>query len=202
MKNKIKTCLFALIIIGVITLGLTYNKKNDITKTKKKKQSNIAIMIKEDGEENYTRSSSKDIPKGENYYLDYEKSYCKNNGVIGEYDNTLGKVSFSFIGTDSCFLYFEEFIKPSMDNAEISYYISESKIMTIDIIIEGYYFNEHPKFKKFICYGVGDTLEQTKGPFVIDLNTLNLDSGEYILTICGIDLKNNEVCTSASYTYE
>ena len=107
MKNKIKTCLFALIIIGVITLGLTYNNKNEvITKTKKKKQSNIAIMIKEDGANDYAMSSSKDIPKGD-YVLNYEKSYCKNNGKIGNYDNTLGKVSFSFIGTDSCYLYFD-----------------------------------------------------------------------------------------------
>ena len=107
MKNKIKTCLFALIIIGVITLGLTYNNKNEvITKTKKKKQSNIAIMIKEDGANDYAMSSSKDIPKGD-YVLNYEKSYCKNNGKIGNYDSTLGKVSFSFIGTDSCYLYFD-----------------------------------------------------------------------------------------------
>ena len=107
MKNKIKTCLFALIIIGVITLGLTYNNKNEvITKTKKKKQSNIAIMIKEDGANDYTMSSSKDIPKGD-YVLNYEKSYCKNNGTIGNYDSTLGKVSFSFNGTDSCYLYFD-----------------------------------------------------------------------------------------------
>ena len=107
MKNKIKTCLFALIIIGVITLGLTYNNKNEvITKTKKKKQSNIAIMIKEDGANDYAMSSSKDIPKGD-YVLNYEKSYCKNNGKIGNYDSTLGKVSFSFVGTDSCYLYFD-----------------------------------------------------------------------------------------------
>ena len=106
MKNKIKTCLFALIIIGVITLGLTYNKKNNITKTKKKNQSSIAIMIKEDGASNYTKSSSKDIPTG-SYTLNYEKSYCKNNGVIGDYDSSVGKVSFSFIGTDSCYLYFD-----------------------------------------------------------------------------------------------
>ena len=31
----------------------------------------------------------------------------KNNGKIGDYDSSLGKVSFSFIGTDSCFLYFD-----------------------------------------------------------------------------------------------
>ena len=111
MKNKIKTCLFALIIIGVITLCLTYKSKNNITETKKKKQSNIAIMIKEDGANDYTRSSSKDIPKGD-YVLNKDKSYCKNNGKIGNYDSSLGKVSFSFIGTDSCYLYFDYYFEP------------------------------------------------------------------------------------------
>ena len=41
------------------------------------------------------------------YVLNRDKSYCKNNGKIGDYDSVLGKVSFSFIGTDSCFLYFD-----------------------------------------------------------------------------------------------
>ena len=111
MKNKIKIGLFALIITGVITLCLTYKSKNNITKTKKPKQSNIAIMIKEDGANDYTRSYSKDIPKGD-YVLNREKSYCKNNGVIGNYDSSLGKVSFSFIGTDSCYLYFDYYFEP------------------------------------------------------------------------------------------
>ena len=63
-------------------------------------------MIKEDGATDYTKSNSKDIPKG-NYVLNRDKSYCKNNGKIGDYDSVLGKVSFSFIGTDSCYLYFD-----------------------------------------------------------------------------------------------
>lgn len=103
MNKKIKIGLFALIIIGVITLCLTYKSKNNITKTKKKKQSNIAIIIKE---ENGIETTSKEIPKGL-YELNYEKSYCKNNGKILDYDNILGKVSFSFIGTSNCYLYFE-----------------------------------------------------------------------------------------------
>ena len=106
MNKKIKIGLFALIILGVITLGLTYKNKNEVTKTKRRKQNNLAIMIKEDGAEDYIKSSSKDIPKG-NYTLNRDKSYCKNNGVIGDYDSTLGKVGFSFIGTDSCYLYFD-----------------------------------------------------------------------------------------------
>ena len=106
MNKKIKIGLFALIILGIITLCLTYKSNDKIIKTKKRKQNNLAIMIKEDGATDYTKSNSKDIPKGD-YVLNRDKSYCKNNGKIGDYDSSLGKVSFSFIGTDSCFLYFD-----------------------------------------------------------------------------------------------
>ena len=106
MNKKIKIGLFALIILGTITLCLTYKSNDKIIKTKKRKQNNLAIMIKEDGATDYTKSNSKDIPKGD-YVLNRDKSYCKNNGKIGDYDSSLGKVSFSFIGTDSCYLYFD-----------------------------------------------------------------------------------------------
>ena len=108
MKNKkVYVILIVLILIG--SLFLTYNiyqNKNKVIKTKKRKQNNLAIMIKEDGATDYTKSNSKDIPKGD-YVLNRDKSYCKNNGKIGNYDSSLGKVSFSFIGTDSCYLYFD-----------------------------------------------------------------------------------------------
>ena len=108
MKNKkVYVILIVLILIGSIFLTYNiYQNKNKVIKTKKNKQNNLAIMIKEDGATDYTKSNSKDIPKGD-YTLNYEKSYCKNNGVIGDYDSVLGKVSFSFVGTDSCFLYFD-----------------------------------------------------------------------------------------------
>ena len=109
MKNKkIITFLVLLVFLigGIFLINNINQNKNKINKTKRRKQNNLAIMIKEKGATEYTASSSKDIPKG-NYTLNYEKSYCKNNGVIGNYDNTLGKVSFSFIGTDSCYLYFD-----------------------------------------------------------------------------------------------
>ena len=106
MNKKIKIGLFALIILGTITLCLTYKSDDKIIKTKKRKQNNLAIMIKEDGATDYIKSNSKDIPKGD-YVLNRDKSYCKNNGKIGNYDSTLGKVSFSFIGSDSCYLYFD-----------------------------------------------------------------------------------------------
>ena len=122
MKKKVKTILFVFIIIGVVILNITYKNKNEVTKTKRKKQNNLAIMIKEDGASDYTKSSSKDIPKG-SYALNRDKSYCKNNGVIGDYDNTLGKISFSFIGTDNCYLYFDVITdteKPVISNLTIN----------------------------------------------------------------------------------
>ena len=108
MKNKkVYVILIVLILIGSIFLTYNiYQNKNKVIKTKKNKQNNLAIMIKEDGATDYTKSNSKDIPKGD-YVLNRDKSYCKNNGKIGNYDSSLGKVSFSFIGTDSCFLYFD-----------------------------------------------------------------------------------------------
>ena len=132
MNKKIKIGLFALIILGTITLCLTYKSDDKIIKTKKRKQNNLAIMIKEDGATDYTKSNSKDIPKG-NYVLNRDKSYCKNNGKIGNYDSSLGKVSFSFIGTASCFLYFDYYFEPKgyekilLDNGNGATTVDEAK---------------------------------------------------------------------------
>ena len=132
MNKKIKIGLFALIILGTITLCLTYKSDDKIIKTKKRKQNNLAIMIKENGATDYTKSNSKDIPKGD-YVLNRDKSYCKNNGKIGDYDSVLGKVSFSFIGTDSCFLYFDYDSEPKgyekilLDNGNGTTTVAEAK---------------------------------------------------------------------------
>ena len=120
MKNKIKIALFVLLIISILGISFIYKEKDN--KPKRKKHNSLAIMIKEDENGEYIKSNSKDIPKG-NYILNYEKSYCKNNGKIGNYDSTLGKVSFSFIGTDSCFLFFDLIIdseKPVISNLKIN----------------------------------------------------------------------------------
>ena len=109
MKNKKMVIILTSVIIligGIFLIYNIYQNKNKVNKTKRKRQNNLAIMIKDDGATEYTKSSSKDIPKGD-YVLNIDKSYCKNNGKIGNYDSSLGKVSFSFIGTDSCYLYFD-----------------------------------------------------------------------------------------------
>ena len=121
MKKKIiYLSIILVLVISVLTLSCIYKSKDN----KYKKEYNtiskgMAIMIKEEGATDYVKSNSKDIPKG-NYVLNRDKSYCKNNGKIGNYDSSLGKVSFSFIGTDSCYLYFDykkETIK--LGNAEL-----------------------------------------------------------------------------------
>ena len=104
MKKKVKIVLFVFIVIGVIVLNIAYNnKKIEVTKTKRKRQNNLAIIIKD---ANGVETNSNDIPVG-NYKINEEKTHCENNGKILSYDNTTGKISFSFIGSDRCYLYFD-----------------------------------------------------------------------------------------------
>ena len=103
MKKKIKVGLFVFIVIGVVILNITYKNKNEVTKTKRKKRNNLAIIIKD---ANGVETNSNDIPIG-NYKINEEKTHCENNGKILSYDNTTGKISFSFIGSDRCYLYFD-----------------------------------------------------------------------------------------------
>ena len=103
---------FILLINGIIIcLGILFyfqvSNKNTLKESNvETKNNSIAIMIKENGATEYTKSSSKDIPKGD-YVLNEEKTYCKNNGKINNYNNITGTVNFSFIGTDKCYLYFD-----------------------------------------------------------------------------------------------
>ena len=121
MKKKIiYLSAILVLVISLITLSCIYKSKdNKYNKEYNTISKGMAIMIKEEGATDYVQSNSKDIPKG-NYVLNRDKSYCKNNGKIGNYDSSLGKISFSFIGTDSCYLYFDykkETIK--LGNAEL-----------------------------------------------------------------------------------
>ena len=111
MKKK-KIVLFVFLIVGILSLILTYKlKQNSLSKNKPVKEEKLSIMIKEQGATDYTKSSSKDIPKG-NYTLNTEKTHCENNGQITGYDSTTGTVSFVFIGSDKCYLYFDYYIEP------------------------------------------------------------------------------------------
>ena len=136
MKKK-KIVLFVFLIVGVLSLVLTYNKKIKLSRNKPVKEEKLSIMIKEDGATDYTKSNSKDIPKGD-YVLNKEKSYCKNNGKIEGYDNIAGTVSFAFIGTDRCFLYFDYDVAPTISNVSISNYYTLTATFSDDINLAGY----------------------------------------------------------------
>ena len=106
MKKK-KIVLFVFLMMGVLSVVFIYKfKQNNLSKNKPIKEEKLSIMIKEDGAADYTKSSSKEIPKGD-YVLNAEKTHCENNGQVTSYDNATGTVSFSFIGSDKCYLYFD-----------------------------------------------------------------------------------------------
>ena len=103
---------FILLVCGIVAcLGILFsfqlkNKNNLQENNIKNKNGSLAIRIKENGTTEYIKSSSNEIPIGD-YVLNEEKTYCKNNGKINNYNNITGTVNFSFIGTDKCYLYFD-----------------------------------------------------------------------------------------------
>ena len=119
MKNKklviILTSMMVL-IGGILYVNQIYNK----SKNKHiPKRNNLAIMVKDESGE-YISSDA--IPKG-NYILNEDKTICENNGKVLNYDSTTGKVSFSFVGSDRCSLYFDKIIdteKPVISNLSVN----------------------------------------------------------------------------------
>ena len=136
MKNKkVIIILLSLIILigGILFVNRIYNKpKNKHIQ----KRNNLAIMVKiESGE----YISFDTIPKG-NYVLNEEKTICENNGKVLNYDSTLGKVSFSFIGSDRCSLYFDKIIdteKPVISNLSVND-TTVTATLTDNIELSGY----------------------------------------------------------------
>ena len=121
MKKKIiYLSIILVVVISLITLSSIYKSKDNKYKKKYNTISKgMAIMIKEEGATDYTKSTSNDIPKG-NYVLNEEKTHCENNGKVTNYDSATGKISLNFIGSDRCYLYFDykkETIK--LGNAEL-----------------------------------------------------------------------------------
>ena len=106
MRNKKIIIILTSIIVligGILFVNRIYNKpKNKHIP----KRNNFAIMIKNESGE-YVSTDA--IPKG-NYVLNEEKTICENNGKVLNYDSTTGIVSFSFVGSDRCSLYFDKII--------------------------------------------------------------------------------------------
>ncbi len=136
MKNKkIIIVLISMIVLigGILFVNKIYNKSKNKRIPKK---NNLAIMVKgESGD--YISSDA--IPKG-NYVLNEEKTICENNGKVLNYDNTLGKVSFSFVGSDRCSLYFDKIIdneKPVISNLAVND-TTVTATLTDNIELSGY----------------------------------------------------------------
>ena len=136
MKNKkIIIVLISMIVLigGILFVNKIYNKSKNKRIPKK---NNLAIMVKgESGD--YISSDA--IPKG-NYVLNEEKTICENNGKVLNYDNTLGKVSFSFVGSDRCSLYFDKIIdneKPVINNLTVND-TAVTATLTDNIELSGY----------------------------------------------------------------
>ena len=107
MKKKI-----ILLVCGIFAcLGILFyfqlkNKNNLQGNNIKIKNGSIAIMIKENGATDYTKSSLNTIPVGD-YVLNEEKTICENGGKINDYNSTTGKIKMALLGADKCYLYFD-----------------------------------------------------------------------------------------------
>ncbi len=119
-KKKIITCSLLILLMVLSISRVYYFKSNKKEKNKINSKSNLAIMIKEDGATDYTSSNS--IPVGD-YILNEEKTICENGGKVISYDSSLGKIGFSFLGSDRCTLYFDEILDnepPVIGNLNVS----------------------------------------------------------------------------------
>ena len=136
MKNKKVVIILTsmiLLIGGILFISQIYNKSKNKRISKK---SNLAIMVKDESGD-YVSSDA--IPKG-NYVLNEKKTICENNGKVLNYDSTLGKVSFSFIGSDRCSLYFDKIIdteKPVISNLSVND-TTVTATLTDNIELSGY----------------------------------------------------------------
>lgn len=76
--------------------------------------------------------------------------------------------------------------------------------MTLDIYWTSYNSSYMPNIEKFTITGFSDfILEQARGLFKIDLNTLNPDVGvNYVILICGVYTTGNQSCCSIGYMHE
>lgn len=158
---------FILLISGIVVcLSILFyfntKTKNNLLKDNTITKSNsIAIMIKEDGDTDYSKFSKNSIPKGD-YALNKEKSYCENNGNVVEYDSANGKVSISILGSDKCYLYFDYVDYPAKrlilnangGSVNIKKTLSQSMLSKFDDLGLSYYFfdqsaNNYVKFGKY-----------------------------------------------------
>lgn len=121
-----------LIIVGIIiccsiliTVKNHCNNQGIVVSNSNANLDTMAIMIKDSNSNTYKKSSLTSVPKG-SYLLNYEKTYCENGGSVLNYDSSTGKISISTLGADKCYLYFDYYQVPIINN--VSFNISETSI--------------------------------------------------------------------------
>jgi len=90
--------------------GFSYNlliNSNNIKEQNQNKKETIAMYV-QDEEGNYQLSGSKEFPK-EGYFLNLEKSMCKNGGVLSQSSETL-RIDLRVNKADQCNLYFDKVV--------------------------------------------------------------------------------------------
>lgn len=110
LKNKLLLPI-SLFINWVFLILFYYNNNfsqalvNNSVNNKQSINNEIAVMVNE-GNGNYIKNDT--ILVG-NYVLNKEKSYCVGDGIIKNYDSTLGTIQYSFDVVDECYVYFDLF---------------------------------------------------------------------------------------------
>ncbi len=106
--QKFKKKLIVMGSVGIVIAGsLGYNllNKPDDFQVDQNKKEMIAMYI-QDEEGNYQTSASKEFPR-DGYFLNLEKSTCKNGGILSQ-DPTTKVISLKVSHADACNLYFDK----------------------------------------------------------------------------------------------
>lgn len=106
MKKKITILLFLyLFLISLSLIIICINKKEPRSMSI---DSNLAIMVFDESTNDYVKNDS--IPTGD-YLLNSTKTTCINGGEVSGYNSENGTVKYSFLGTDSCYLFFDKILE-------------------------------------------------------------------------------------------
>ena len=122
MKRK-KIVLFVFLLVAFLITIIIYNdKKNTLNNDKLIIKKSYAIMVKGDGEADYTNVNS--IPSDlTNYHIDTDKTFCENGGTVDIVGN---KLSYQTLGADRCtvYMYYEKINDVTVNVATPAYLLS------------------------------------------------------------------------------
>lgn len=152
MKFKKLFCVVSLFVVLSFISYLVFNndKKETINNNLEQKNSNpkaFAIMLEtEAGSGSYEPSTSSLWPE-DGYIYNETLSRCENGGELTWHEDTR-TVSLNTSGSDKCYLYFDKYVVPTINNVITSDITSDSITLTINVIngtnnIVTYYFSNN-----------------------------------------------------------